>query len=215
MSTLSNWTAKLKARRKLLAEAKRSVAWWSKRATNPHGKAMLAEARARLALRKQQVSDAQRVVNRHKGVNTVSNRGLALIAGFEGFRAKPYRDGVGVLTIGYGETQGVHAGMVWTRKHALDRLRTRVNRDYLEPVLVLANHIGLHLQQNEADALASLVYNLGPGILDQGRTMGDALRSKNRRRIADAFLVYDNPNDPAVHAGLARRRRTERALFLR
>jgi lysozyme len=81
-------------------------------------------------------------------------------------------------------------------------------------VLKVSNDANLSLSQNEADALASLVYNLGPGILDDGRTMGSALRSRNRARIASAFLVYDMAGGQHL-PGLARRRRAERALFLK
>lgn len=143
----------------------------------------------------------------------VSDRGLALIAGFEGFRARPYRDSVGVWTIGYGETKGVGAGTApWTRAHALVRLRVRANRDYLAPVVAVARSVGLTLKPYEKDALTSLVYNTGPGILARGKAMGDALRSRSRTRIAGAFLVYDNANPGD---GILRpRRERERHVFL-
>ena len=44
--------------------------------------------------------------------------------------------------------------------------------------------------------------------------MGNAIRSKNRARIADAFLVYDKAGGRTL-PGLTRRRRAERALFKR
>lgn len=150
------------------------------------------------------------------GVGSVSNVGLDLIKEFESFRSVRYQDPKGVWTIGYGETRGISRfTLPWTRAKAAQRLKLRVNRDYLAPVLKLAKEVGLHLKQNEADALASLVYNLGPGILDRGRSMGDAMRSKDRKRIADAILEYDEPNNPVVHAGLKRRRQAERKLFLK
>jgi len=214
MGVRERWQARLRTRRGLLAKARASVVYWGRRAGSAHGRAMLAEARARYALRQRQVAEAERVVARHSPVASMSDRGVAFVAGFEGFRARPYHDAKGVLTQGYGETQQPLGG-TWTRAYALGRLRRRLNDNYLAPVLRLAKSIGLSLSQNEADALGSLSYNLGPGIFDKGRTMGDAMRSKNKARIADAFLVYDEPNNPAVHAGLARRRRAERALFKR
>lgn len=157
-------------------------------------------------------------------VRGVGERGLSLIKEFEGFQrvrrgfpntAWPYRDPKGIWTIGYGETRGISRfTRPWSRAMAERRLVLRVNRDYLAPVLRLVGQVGLVLSQNEADALASLVYNLGPGILNEGRTMGDAIRSKNINRIADAFLVYSEPNNPVVHEGLLRRRKAERSLFL-
>jgi lysozyme len=144
----------------------------------------------------------------------VSDKGVAFVAGFEGFRSNPYRDAVGVWTIGYGETKGIGPSSgPWSRELALKRLRTRLDRDYLAPVLAVAKSSKLSLSQNEKDALASLVYNLGPGILAKGRTMGDALRSRDRKRIADAFLVYDKAGGRTLE-GLTRRRQAERKLFL-
>jgi lysozyme len=148
-------------------------------------------------------------------VSSVSTEGLDLIRGFEGFRSEPYRDAVGVWTIGYGETAGIGPNTKpWSRSYAEQRLRARVNRDYLKPVLTLAKAVGLELKQNEADALASLAYNVGPGVFEKGRTMGDAIRSKNRARIADAFLLYDHAGGRVLE-GLTRRRRRERELFLK
>jgi lysozyme len=213
MSVLSRWRARRAERVKLRDRARRSVVYWGRRAGSAHGKAMLREARARLALRNQQVAQADRVIDRHARVSTVSNAGVAFVAGFEGFRANAYRDPVGVLTQGYGETQELTA-KPWTRAYALARLRRRLNHDYLAPVLKLTDAIDLDLTQRQADALASLVYNLGPGILAPGKTMGAALRSKNRRTIADAFLVYDKADGRRL-PGLTRRRRAERALFLK
>lgn len=203
ISLLSRWQARLATRKNLLAAARQRHKWLHN-----------AQTRAILAKRKAQVAYAHRVISRHlPHVDGVSNRGVALVAGFEGFRANVYRDVVGVPTQGYGETQGITPGRPWSRAYALARLRTRLNRNYLAPVLALCKLIGLVLTQNEQDALASLVYNLGPGILDAGHTMGDALRSKDRQRIADAFLVYDQAGGRRLPA-LTARRRTERALFL-
>jgi lysozyme len=209
-SISSRWVLRLRTRRRLLARAERSVRYWARRAGSAHGREMLGEAVARRALRRRQVAEAERIV----GVHVVSNRGVAMIAGFEGFRSRPYRDVGGVWTIGYGETRGVGPRTPpITRAAALRRLRHRVDHDFLAPVLRTARAIHLTLAQQEADALASLVYNLGPGILDHDRTLGAALRSGNRRRMADAFLVYDRAGGHRM-PGLTRRRRTERALFL-
>lgn len=215
MSTLrSRWTAKLKQRESALNKARRQVDYWSHRAGTKHGADML---RSRVALRstlEHQVAEARAVLARHAApVTGLSAEGVAFIAGREGFSSTPYRDSVGVLTIGYGETQGVHAGMNWTRAHALAQLKLRADRDYARHVLETARSISLELAQHELDALTSLVYNLGPGILGRGHTMGDAMRSHDRRRIADAFLVYDVAGGKHL-LGLTLRRRAERAVFL-
>ena len=145
----------------------------------------------------------------------VSSSCVEFVAAFEGFRAHPYRDSVGVWTIGYGETQGIGPGTPpWTKAYALNRMRTRLNADFLPKVLAVTNRIGLRLGQSQVCALTSFTYNLGPGPLNGGRTMGDALRSKDRGLIAKAFLVYVKAGGRKLQ-GLVNRRSAERAVFLR
>lgn len=214
MTEREKWIARRHIRRLLYDRAERSVRWWSTRAGNTRGKAMLDAAVERRARRRLQVREADKMIDRLTRVNTVSPRGLRLVAEYEGFRSRPYRDPVGVWTVGYGETRGVTQNSPpVTEKQAAAKLKARINRDYLPSVLAAAKGAGLVLKQHEADALASLVYNLGPGILEPGRTMGAALRSRDRRRIADAFLVYDKAGGRAL-PGLTRRRRAERRMFL-
>lgn len=216
MSTIrSRWTAKLKTREALLNRARRRVAYWAKRAGSKHGADMLRQRVALRSTREHQVAEARAVLARHPGaVSGLSAEGLAFIAGREGFSARPYRDAVGVLTIGYGETRGVKPGMVWTRAHALSQLKLRADRDYGRAVLEAARAAGVGITQHEYDALTSLAYNLGPGILSAGRSMGDAMRSRSQRRMADAFLVYDKAGGRTL-LGLTLRRRAERAMFLK
>jgi len=214
MSPLARWKARRRARRLLFDRAERSVRWWSQRAGSRHGKLMLDAAVARRAKRRAQVQQADRAIARLTNVTRVSDQGAALIASFEGFRSSPYRDPVGVWTIGYGETRGIGPSTKpWTERYARQQLRRRLDRDYLPSVLVAAERAGVKLKQHEADALASLVYNLGPGVLSPGRTVGDALRSRNRSRLADAFLVYKRAGGQVL-PGLERRRKAERHLFL-
>lgn len=221
MSTVvSRWTSKLKDSEQLLDRAERSVKWWARRAASAHGRQMLAEAVARRTLAQSQVAEARKVLARHHEVHSISAEGLAFIAGFEGFRSKPYKPTPNdVWTIGYGHTAGVTPNTPpWTRAHALAVFKTEVDERYLKPVLAAIKAAGLTAEQHMVDALTSLAYNLGPGVLQAGHTMGDALRSHSRDRIAAAFLVYDKqatPHGPVVLGGLARRRAAERAMYLK
>lgn len=135
-----------------------------------------------------------------------------LIAGFEGFRSAPYQDAVGVWTIGYGSTSGVnrHTPPV-TREQALARMRREIQERYEPPVLALP--VSRALSQGQHDALVSAVYNLGPGVLGQERTLGRLLRQGNMKAAADALLLYDKAGGRTL-PGLTRRRKAERALFL-
>ncbi|MCK9250028.1 MAG: lysozyme [Solirubrobacteraceae bacterium] len=151
----------------------------------------------------------------------ISQRGLDLIVEFEGFPANgaPYRDPVGIWTIGFGTTRingrAVTSSTPRLKKSAaLALLRRQLDERYEPPVRSVAKRLGLN--QHEYDALVSFAYNLGPGAVEGVRgfeTMGRALSSGSRRRIADAFLLYDKAGGRAL-AGLTRRRRAERELFL-
>lgn len=147
----------------------------------------------------------------------LSDKGVRFIAEFEGFSSKPYRDPVGVWTIGYGSTKGVgpHSRSL-TRAQARARLKREIDREYAPAVRVAATKAGRGLKQHEFDALVSAVYNLGPGILEPGRSLGDALRARVlwRSRTARALKLYDKAGGRAL-PGLTRRRKREARLFLK
>lgn len=224
----ADWTKHLVSYRALAAAAKvrhtaAQTALRLARSTDKHPREALVAARNRasidLALRRQQIARAQRIIARHKpratAPRSVSSAGVLLVKRFEGFRSAPYRDAVGVWTIGYGETRGIGPSTTrWTEQYAANRLRERLTRDYCAPVLRRCDQVVFKPTQNELDALTSLVYNLGPGILEPGHTMGNALASRDRAKIANAFLVYDMAGGRRL-PGLTARRQAERALFLR
>lgn len=141
----------------------------------------------------------------------LSDNGARLIAEFEGFRSRPYRDAVGVWTIGYGSTRGVGPNTpAISKTQALGRLKAEVTSTYGRAV----DRLRLPLNQNQYDALCSFTYNLGPGILGPDRTIGRLLRQKRFKDAADAMLLYDKAGGRRLE-GLTRRRRAERALFLK
>lgn len=93
----------------------------------------------------------------------VSRKGVRFVAGWEGFRSCPYKDAVGVWTIGYGETQGIGPDTpCWTERYARRRLKRRLNRDYARPAW---DKIHQDLRRCERDAIASFTYNVGLGNL--------------------------------------------------
>lgn len=145
----------------------------------------------------------------------VSDAAAKMIAQFEGGqspdgRFRPYRDAVGVWTIGYGHTHGVSsASRPLSKQEALQLLRLDLDTKYAPPV----NALGLPLSQNQFDATVSAVYNLGPGILESRSSFGHELRAKHWQRAADALLLYDHAGGRQL-PGLTARRKAERALFL-
>lgn len=145
----------------------------------------------------------------------VSPAGIALIARYEGFSAKPYQLGDGKTTIGYGETQGITMRTgPWTEKYARQRLVLRVNRDYGAAVDRFLRKHGIKVTQNQFDALASLAYNLGVNVFVDGAATGQTMRNALKAGVVreTTFTVYSMPGSK-FHQGLLRRRKAEWALF--
>lgn len=142
----------------------------------------------------------------------VSDAGVALVAGFEGFVPHPYRDPVGVWTIGYGETLNVGPNTPNISEPAARlKLRRRLNNDYVPAVLAAGKG---KLNQNQIDAFASFVYNCGPGAVSTHTTVGQRLRKGNLGGAANALLAWCKAGGRVLPGLLARRKR-ERALALK
>lgn len=134
---------------------------------------------------------------------------LSLIKKFEGLRLEAYRDPVGVWTIGYGTTRGVHRGMKITQEEAenllLEDLKTRLP--------AIERLLKVETSDNELSALVSFCYNVGLGALKKSTLLKRLNASEDEERIADEFLRWDKAGG-RVLKGLTRRRRAERSLFL-
>ena len=139
----------------------------------------------------------------------ISENGLRLIEHFEGFVPHQYDDGTGVMTIGYGTTSADVSPLptYLTQPEAEQLLRAKLAVKY-EPAV---NALGVPLNQNQFDALVSLVYNCGPSAMQW--QIGRDLRERNYAAAADDFGHYVYAGGHAVE-GLVLRRAAERALFL-
>ncbi|ASG87596.1 lysozyme [Salmonella enterica] len=137
-----------------------------------------------------------------------SNSGRAFIRAREGVKLAAYQDGGGVWTIGYGHTRGVKQGQVISHEQAdeflVDDLR-QVDSCINERVTVTLN-------QNQFDALASFVFNVGRQAFSDS-TLLKKLNEGNYRAAADQFTRWVYDNDQFVQ-GLYNRRIAERDLFL-
>lgn len=138
-----------------------------------------------------------------------STRGLNLITTFEGLRLKAYKPTPhDVWTIGVGHTHGVHAGQRISKVTAFRFLREDVA--WAEKAV---RGLRIQLNQNQFDALVSFTFNLGAGILASSHDIGRLLREKRYTAAANSMLEYRDPGT-IEEAGLLRRRRAERHLFL-
>lgn len=110
------------------------------------------------------------------------------------------------VTIGFGHTGlGCRLGDRIPQETANSLLRMDVH--FAEYAL-----FGLELNQNQFDALVSLIFNIGAPAF-RNSTMHKLLLAKDYAGAADEFLKWDHAGGKVVQ-GLLNRRKSERALFL-
>lgn len=139
----------------------------------------------------------------------VSDTGIALIQEFEGLKLTAYRDPVGIWTIGYGHTRTARAGMRITNEQAVALMR----EDLAMFERCVERAVLAKINQNQFDALVSWAYNVGCGAMAKS-TLIRKLNAGDRDGAADELLRW-NKAGGKVLAGLSRRRRAERELFLK
>lgn len=150
--------------------------------------------------------------------------GLALIQTYEGYRATRYLCPAGKWTIGYGHVIGAAE---WPR---LDKARLSpaqaaalLVEDLAYCEDLIARHVTAPLAQLQFDALASLLYNVGPGRLGardgiiwlktgQPSTLLAKLNAADYAGAAAEFPRWRFGAGQPL-AGLIKRRAAERALF--
>lgn len=137
-----------------------------------------------------------------------SNNGIGFIRSHEGCKLAAYLDGGGVWTIGVGHTKGVEKGQTITQEQA-----DKFLADDLAPVESCINgHVTAQLNQNQFDALASFVFNVGEAAFT-GSTLLKKLNAGDYTGAANEFPKWDHDNGVVVQ-GLLNRRLDEQALFL-
>lgn len=130
----------------------------------------------------------------------------ALIAPWEGYSAKPYKDIVGVVTVCYGATHNVER-RAYSRDECEAILRTDIGR-HLSGV---ANCITEPLKENEWVAVTSWVFNVGV----PSACKSTLVRKINAGRPASEWcgeLLRWNRAAGKVVRGLTNRRKAEYAI---
>lgn len=136
----------------------------------------------------------------------LSKAGINLIKKYEGLRLKAYKPvpTEKYYTIGYG-----HYGADISRETIITETQAeellRADLDKFERAVVSLNR---KWTQNQFDALVSFAFNCGAANLKKLVANRDILQ------IADAFLLYNKAGGKTLN-GLIRRRKEERALFLK
>ena len=126
---------------------------------------------------------------------------------FEGCELEAYQDSVGVWTIGYGHTKGVHEGMVITQEQAEQMLLDELKEyeGYVEDM------VEVELTQEQFDALVVWVYNLGPTNF-KNSTLLKRINEGNFEDVPYQMKRW-NKAGGKVLLGLERRREAEAKMF--
>lgn len=116
----------------------------------------------------------------------------------------------GLWTIGYGCTEGVYEGLVWTEAQAEKALLVEIAK-HERAVDNLTK--GLGLDENQRGALVSFSYNLGPDTLARS-TLLKKLKAGDEKGAAAQFSRFNRAGGK-VYKGLTDRRKDERDLFVK
>lgn len=149
---------------------------------------------------------------------SLSDKGFEMLAVFEGFRSAPYRDSVGVPTIGYGNTYYLDGRKVTMSDKPISKDEAKklkmavIDKDFAPAVnRLLESQIKAgKITQNMFDALISLVYNIGVGALAKSSVIKH-LQNGNKQQAGEAFLLWKNAGGKPI---LLKRRQKEREVFL-
>ena len=138
---------------------------------------------------------------------------VELIASAEDCILTSYRCPAGKWTIGWGETEGIQPGMVWTKERADEQLNQEIN-GYTSKVSRLLTE---YATPNQLGSLVSLSYNIGLAAFAKS----SVLKAHNKGDSASASRAFHLWNKARVNGalvplrGLTARRAAESALYLK
>lgn len=140
---------------------------------------------------------------------TLSQKGIAFIKRFEGFRSKAYQDSVGVWTIGYGHTSQVAKNAVCTEAQAQQWLLKDA-----APTLAYLRKLRDDLKPNEVDALVSFAYNVGLSNFSRSTLATLVKHHAPAEMVAKQFPRWNKAGGKVLD-GLTRRRNAEAQLYVK
>jgi lysozyme len=142
-----------------------------------------------------------------------NDAGINLIKEFEGLRLNAYQDVAGIWTIGYGHIRTAIEGMIINLERALELLKGDLKEAETYVTRAIA---GSRTTSNQFSAMVSLAYNIGIGNFGKSTVLREH-KAGNHQSAARAFLLWDKATidgQLTQVAGLARRRESERQLYL-
>ena len=132
---------------------------------------------------------------------------IDIIKHYEGCKLEAYICPAGKLTIGYGTTKGVTAGMKIS-----EAIAEKFLKEDLEKFELQLNSLRLHLTDNQFSALVSFIYNVGFGNFSNSTLRKKVQTNHNDSAIRNEFLRW-NKAAGKVLPGLTLRRQSESDLY--
>jgi len=142
-----------------------------------------------------------------------SRHGIELIKEHEAFRAEMYHDAAGLPTIGYG-TLIDSSGEQWLLAATISEAQASelLARDLVQFERTIDQSVSTNLTQNQFDALASLVYNIGPGNFKGSQVLKKINAKAGIVPISKEWVEWNKANGQTL-GGLTMRRIKEIDLF--
>jgi lysozyme len=146
-------------------------------------------------------------------IKSVSPKGLKFIAKEEGCVLKPYKDSVGIPTIGVGCTYYENGERVKMTDSPITEARAlQLFKNLLKTYeMCVYAHTRDDINQNQFDALVSLCFNIGTGAFNKSTLVKKVNANPNDPTIGAAFEMWKNAGGKPI---LLNRRKREYQLYL-
>lgn len=148
-------------------------------------------------------------------ITAVGALALSLIGGFEGLRTTAYRDVVGIPTICFGETKGVHMGDKASVEQCKTMLADRLIKDF-EPEMRACITKPDAIPDKSYVAFLSLSYNIGSGAFCKSSVVTN-INKGNYEAACNSLLSFNKARvngKLTVVKGLDTRRKEENKLCM-
>lgn len=135
-------------------------------------------------------------------------KGLDIIKKYEGLRLQAYLCPAGVWTIGHGHTSNVTPDDEINEAQAEDLLKS--------DIAPIEKYLTLSVNQNQFDALVSLIFNIGIGNFESSTLYRLAKNNVNDIDIPAQFLRWNKARVNGILTelpGLTKRRKEESELY--
>lgn len=124
----------------------------------------------------------------------VSDNGLKFIMQEEGFKTKAYQDAVGLWTIGCGHLIRKDEEYLKTKTLSEDEVLSLLKGDIITVENAINSLVKKTLTQNQFDALASLIFNIGDGAFRKSSVLVKLNINPNSKDIV-LVLNLSQPGD--------------------